>query len=210
MSGITDLLRGMLSGQRTSVDPLRVVEQAGSIAAFARAYSTEGPQRLLTELLLPWASKVAAKAPSKWLMSRNLPPVCAIANGRQCSTAPISACHICGRPVCLQHALISVDADVVCWPCIVIAGKHAKKWQPPAAAPPGKDPLAWAYSLLGVEPDCTDADLKKAYKKAAMAYHPDRAGKDVKRAQSDAHLLRVLNGGYAEIVAARKAKEAPE
>jgi len=66
--------------------------------------------------------------------------------------------------------------------------------------------LAWAYDLLGVEPDCTDAELKKAYKRAAMAYHPDRAGKDAKRAQSDAHLLRVLNDGYTQIVAARKAK----
>jgi molecular chaperone DnaJ len=30
------------------------------------------------------------------------------------------------------------------------------------------------YSLLGVERDCTEADLKKAYKKKSLQLHPDK------------------------------------
>lgn len=30
------------------------------------------------------------------------------------------------------------------------------------------------YAILGVAKDCSDADIKKAYKKAAVKWHPDR------------------------------------
>ena len=30
------------------------------------------------------------------------------------------------------------------------------------------------YELLGLDQKCNEADIKKAYKKAAMKYHPDR------------------------------------
>jgi curved DNA-binding protein CbpA len=30
------------------------------------------------------------------------------------------------------------------------------------------------YEVLGVEFDATDADLKKAYRKCALKWHPDR------------------------------------
>jgi molecular chaperone DnaJ len=34
------------------------------------------------------------------------------------------------------------------------------------------------YTILGVERDCDEAELKKAYRKMAMQYHPDRNGGD--------------------------------
>lgn len=40
------------------------------------------------------------------------------------------------------------------------------------SAPP-RDPLAEAYALLGVSPDATDAEVKKAYREKAKKCHPD-------------------------------------
>lgn len=41
------------------------------------------------------------------------------------------------------------------------------------------------YDLLGVNPDVNDAQLKKAYKKAAMKYHPDRNPDNVEEAETN-------------------------
>ena len=32
----------------------------------------------------------------------------------------------------------------------------------------------WAYQLLEISPDCTDDEIKKAYRRMAMKYHPDK------------------------------------
>lgn len=44
---------------------------------------------------------------------------------------------------------------------------------------------SWAYKALGIEPSATDDDIKSAYRKMAMKYHPDKLaglGEDVKKA----------------------------
>jgi DnaJ like chaperone protein len=48
-----------------------------------------------------------------------------------------------------------------------------------------KDHLESAYKVLGMSPDATDDELKKAYRRLALEHHPDRVaalGEDVRKA----------------------------
>lgn len=70
----------------------------------------------------------------------------------------------------------------------------------------GKDP-DWAYKALEIERSATDDEVKKAYRRMAMKYHPDKvsgAGEDVK--QKATEKFRAINEAYEEIKSVRGIK----
>ncbi|GEM_PF-4759347 len=51
------------------------------------------------------------------------------------------------------------------------------------ASPQSDSRQMWAYKVLGVTPQSTDDEIKQAYRRMAMLYHPDRTahlGDDVR------------------------------
>lgn len=58
----------------------------------------------------------------------------------------------------------------------------------------------WAYKALEVEPSATPDEIKKAYRRMAMKYHPDKVaslGEDVKRSATEK--FRKVNEAYEEL-----------
>jgi DnaJ like chaperone protein len=57
-----------------------------------------------------------------------------------------------------------------------------------------------AYKILEISPDASDEEVKKAYRRMAMKYHPDKVehlGEDVKKAANEK--FKQLNNAYEDI-----------
>jgi len=65
------------------------------------------------------------------------------------------------------------------------------------------------YLILGVDPDISDSDLKRAYRRQAAANHPDRLvarGLPREMVGLATHKMAIINRAYAQIVAERKSR----
>ena len=69
-----------------------------------------------------------------------------------------------------------------------------------------KDPN-WAYTVLEIEPTATDDEVKKAYRRMALKYHPDKVtGSGEEMVKSATEKFRAVNEAYESIKAARGIK----
>ena len=62
----------------------------------------------------------------------------------------------------------------------------------------------WAYTALEITPQATDEEVKRAYRRMAMKYHPDKvsnAGEEVQRSATEK--FRIINQAYETIKTAR-------
>jgi curved DNA-binding protein CbpA len=53
-----------------------------------------------------------------------------------------------------------------------------------------------SYSILGVNPNSTDVDIKIAYRRLVLYWHPDKNKHDIKLAEQN---LKIINEAYSKI-----------
>lgn len=178
---------------------------------------TRGVHPLVQEVLLPWANKVGVAALSRWSG--------VVASGIRCSLparpgAPqpcpgraVAGCFICNGPVCLDHCMISYQADVICFKCVDtmanvtrerVGSTPRDQWQyrqgppssghAPGAAPPPEDDKEREKALrtLGFDEDDepTVDEVKAAFRELAKKHHPDKAP-EAKKKSATAKFIKI-------------------
>ena len=65
----------------------------------------------------------------------------------------------------------------------------------------------WMYKVLQIEPSASNDEVKKAYRRMAMKYHPDKvaaSGEEAKKSATEK--FRKINEAYEEIKKSRGLK----
>ena len=66
-----------------------------------------------------------------------------------------------------------------------------------------------AYQILGVRPNASEAEIKKAYRKLALQHHPDR--QQTPQAREEAHhIFTKISNAYEVLSDSRKRREYDE
>lgn len=111
-------------------------------------------------------------------------------------------CVVCGEHTCPKHAWVSGEVvarrvpRVVCSKCI--AALEVEEFDdtspPPKVAKPTEQQRAWAFGVLGLRQGATQEQIKKAYRKKAKEFHPDKnpnGAADFKAVQEAYECLKV-------------------
>jgi hypothetical protein len=87
------------------------------------------------------------------------------------------------------------------------APRHAPRGDPPdtETQTAGHAEVDWAYRVLGVREDASDAQIARAYRKLMAQYHPDRVAGAAPELQAIAEQKsREINAAYRRIQKLRK------
>jgi hypothetical protein len=63
--------------------------------------------------------------------------------------------------------------------------------------------MSHLYRILGVSETCTDDELKKAFQKKALLWHPDRQPDEKRRARAE-HMFKEISTSYNSIIQLRE------
>jgi hypothetical protein len=154
----------------------------------------------VVEELRNWGSTLGQHAILKWSG--------ALMGGFKCSfhgscrRSAIGPCVACQKPICLEHAFISIDAIPICFECVknIAPQAQARPQQPPgpssnaSAAEQRKADL----KTLGLREDASLEDIRAAFKKLAAKCHPDRVRDPVKRAVAE-RKFKEINAAFQRL-----------
>jgi hypothetical protein len=167
----------------------------------------------LTRMVMQWVADMQAHVLLRWR------PV--VESGIGCSLRPknprtgafevchapaIGACGFCRRPVCLHHALIGQNADLVCSACLsdymrIVQERGGAPAGVGSAPEPPRSPAEQEMldrrrylKALGLREPVSWAIIHSAFRKKAARYHPDHA-KPGKRAEAEAK-FKQINEAY--------------
>lgn len=156
-------------------------------------------------------------------------------NGPGCGAGTQSVCMSCKRPYCQRHSeWRRADGFVICHRCFQFlwtSGKEAAgrgSWDafqrangqyarapmpppvqpgppppPPQAPPRPRDQAPW--EILGIEPDATEDQIKKAYRAVAARCHPDAVPAEERDAAKEAFIR--ASTAYDAMLSALKASQ---
>lgn len=180
---------------------------------------SRGVPPLVTEVLLPWANKVGVNALARWSPVVGSHIRCGLpyklGSPHMCANQAISGCGCCKAPVCLEHAMVAGNADVVCLRCVnetfkIIQERIAKEPRPAsrrvedeASADAGREERKH-LKVLGLDEDASLDEIKAAYRKLVAKSHPDKFPEDERKAATKKFLK--IQAAYDFLVADGKRK----
>jgi hypothetical protein len=121
-----------------------------------------------------------------------------------CRAPAIGSCGFCRQPVCLHHALVGQNADLICRTCLAEYMRIVQArggGAPPPAAEPQRSPAEQEIfdrrrylRTLGLKEPVSWAIIHAAFRRKAARSHPDHA-KPAKRAEAETK-FKQINEAY--------------